>query len=392
MPTIGSNELVNTLTQRVETALREADSNQDGAVDESERAMLPSDVRGLADSTADAYLSGGPMSINAYVNGYRNFATEGVTNADTNSSGHLTDAEQQNLSTPLYQSMLAIRAGQEVIPETTTAPTTSLDALYQQLGQGGWTDDTIMQYINAAQQGGELQARVSEIVNAVMSPEVPAGADAGDKFLEALAWYIDKTVLGSGDGQMSRAEIQAAVQHYTQEYLNNALNPDAADTRRQSWKMIQKLRILEKEIDGAGASAYPYDASRLSRVNTNNAWNQAHTVESFADFQENVINASYEKPILVKYGLTYCAHCLLLEHLDSVKAVADKYGSNIDVQKVWWNPNDATYAEPNAIASSQGVSSSPHFVVYKDGQPVSQGYAFPDEEGNGVEELLNHIV
>ena len=392
MPTISSNDLITSLTQRVETALRQADGNQDGAVDASERATLPQDVKGLANNTADAYLAGGPMSINAYVNGYQTFAMDGVNNADTNGSGYLTDAEQQNLSSPLYQSMLAIRAGQEIIPETSNAPATSLDKLYQQLGQGGWTDDAIMQYIDAAQQGGELQARVNEIVTAVMSPEVPANAHAGDSFLEALAWYIDKTVLGSGDGQMNRAEIQAAVQHYTQDYLSKALNPAAADSRRQSWKMIQKLRILEKELTDTGSYAYSYDASRLSQVNSSNAWNQAHTVASVADFQEKVINASYDKPVLVKYGLTYCAHCLLLEHLDSVKAVADKYGSDIDVQKVWWNPHDASFAEANSIASAEGVSSSPYFVVYKDGQAVSDGYAFPDEEGNGVEDLLSNVI
>jgi hypothetical protein len=85
-------------------------------------------------------------------------------------------------------------------------------------------------------------------------------------------------------------------------------------------------------------------------------------------------------------------HCLLLEQLDSVRAVADKYGDDMDVHKVWWNPNDPSMAEISNLTINEGVSSSPYFMVYKDGEVVRQGYGFPDEKGQGLEELLDGVV
>ena len=167
---------------------------------------------------------------------------------------------------------------------------------------------------------------------------------------------------------------------------------NSTDERRQTWKHIQKLSLLEREIQAQGETYYPYDAAKMMQINHNNAWNAAHTIDSAAEFDAKVRQASYDKPVLVKYGLTYCMHCLLLEQLDSVHAVADKYGDDLDVYKVWWNPNDPAMAEISNLTTNEGVTSSPYFMVYKDGQVVREGYAFPDEKGNGVEHLLQGVV
>ena len=105
-----------------------------------------------------------------------------------------------------------------------------------------------------------------------------------------------------------------------------------------------------------------------------------------------MIEASHDKPVLVKFGLTYCAHCLLLEQMGSVPAVAEKYGDAMDVYKLWWNPHDEAMAEITAVAGEQGVTSSPLFILYKDGEIVKSGYGFPDEKGEGLEDFLaGHI-
>ena len=105
-----------------------------------------------------------------------------------------------------------------------------------------------------------------------------------------------------------------------------------------------------------------------------------------------MIRASWTRPVLVKFGLTYCVHCLLMENLGSVPAVAQRYKGQIDVYKLWWNPNEPQhFYELNAIASEQGITSSPMFNLYVDGRLIKSEYAFPDEDGSGIEEFLSII-
>lgn len=386
MPTLDTNRLVQNLTQRVNTSLNQADVNADGAVDAAERATLPDDVRGLADNTADAYVGGGPLPIDAYTNAYRDYASAAILGADSNRDGQLSDSEQANLPSSVYSSVIALRTN------VTDTSSTQIDSLFQQLSQGGFSEDEVRQFTDAVVSSGQVQRHADKLWAAILNPTVPPNAHAGAAFLEALAWYTDKTIVRSGDGQLTRGEIENALAQKAQEYFSLYGDANAGDARIQTWKYVQKLRILEQDLDATGQDSYAYDASRLSRINSQNPWNAAHTIDSAAEFQQKVIDASYDKPVLVKYGLTYCVHCLLLEHLDSVKAVADKYGSSIDVQKVWWNPNDPAMAEISDLTVGQGVTSSPYFIVYKDGQKAREGYAFPDENGNGVQELLNGLV
>ena len=89
--------------------------------------------------------------------------------------------------------------------------------------------------------------------------------------------------------------------------------------------MVQKLKILEKTIKQSGKSYYTYRAKKLGQVSYDNEWNRKNTIKSTRDFERRVIEGSWTRPVLVKFGLTYCVHCLLMENLGSVPAVAKKY-------------------------------------------------------------------
>jgi hypothetical protein len=387
MPSQPTNKLTNALTHRVQKGLVAADTDGDGKVSPSEREALPADIRPTADATADKYFSGGSLPVDTFVEAYNSYVSKAVALVDTNGDRNLSEAEQQNLPGAVYSSVVALRS--EI---NSSAPTGNLDRLYQQYGNAGWTDERLSDFIQQAQSKDQLNAYRSKIKQAVLSPKLGENAHAGDRFFEAVAWYTDKTVAGSSDGALTLNELRFAKDQKAKEYLSLAASPERADQRRQTWKNIEKLALLEKQILASGDSSYSYDPAKMMQVNHNNAWNAAHTLESAAEFDSKVREASFEKPVLVKYGLTYCMHCLLLEQLDSVHAVADKYGDDLDVYKVWWNPNDPAMAEISDLTVGEGVTSSPYFMVYKDGEVVRKGYAFPDEQGQGLEDLLNGIV
>jgi thiol-disulfide isomerase/thioredoxin len=388
MSTIGKNKLVNDLTNRVRADLEQADVNGDGAVSSAERADLKPDVRPVADATADSYFAGGDLPIQDYVNAYRTFVADAATNVDVNSDGLLTDTEQRNLPGAIFSSVLALRTG----AATGGSPAFSLEDRFESLKSDGWTDDELVEFLGEAQSQGRVAEFSDRIWEAIMNPQYSANAHAGDRFYEALAWYTDKTIVGSQDERITLDEIRAAKGKKAQEWASLYGNSQAADSRRQTWKFIQKLALLENHIVSAGGDHLEYDAAAMGSVNHNSAWNVANTISTRADFQSDVIDASYDRPVLVKFGLTYCVHCLLLEQLDSVRAVAERYAGEMDVKKVWWNPHDAELLESTGIAQDEGVTSSPHFIVYKDGQPVRAGYAFPDEDGTGMDDLLSGVL
>jgi len=387
VPSETNTNLTNALTQRIRTQMTAADADGDGQVSATERKGLAADVRPLAEATADQYVGGGDLPINAYAKAYGNYASKATARADANKDGVLSDAEQRNLPGEVYSSVVALRSAINA-----GAPAADLNGLFQQYADAGWNDERLSSFMQKADAQGELVNYIDQIKQAVLSPKLGANAHTGDRFFEAVAWYTDKTVVRSGDGALTLGELRAAMDQKANEYLSMVGSPERADQRMQTWKNVEKLALLEREILSKGDTAYAYDPAKMMQVNYNNEWNAAHTIKSAAEFDAKVRQASFEKPVLVKYGLTYCMHCLLLEQLDSVRAVADKYGDDLDVHKVWWNPNDPAMAEISGLTVNEGVSSSPYFMVYKDGEVVRQGYGFPDEKGQGLEELLDGVV
>ena len=394
MPNVQRDALVNQLTNHVQNALEQADTNGDGAVSARERSRLPSDVRGLAERTAQHYLNGRPLPIDAYTRAYRNYVQSAVNRADRDGDGWIND---QQLPSTIYRSVAALRASSSTNRTPVAAPRTDLNSEYRQLARQGWDDDNLMTFIKSAQGAGQLNNFARQIISAVRTPKMPTEDHSGARFYEAMAWYTDRTNSQRPDGKLTRPELEKAIDNATNKYLSLALqNPNDVNSRIQTWKNIQKLRLLGAQIDkreraGQGAS-YPYRPQAMMSINPNSDFNRTNTIDSPAEFQDKVIRGSYEKPVVVKYGLPYCMHCLLLEQLGSVPAVQDKYGDELDVYKLWWNPKDPAMRAITSVAQQEGVTSSPYFIVYDQGRAVKAGYAFPDEKGNGLEDLLKDVV
>lgn len=253
----------------------------------------------------------------------------------------------------------------------------------------GFTDDEIVALYNEYTQAGSLtRDHIRLLVYAAKNPYAPEGSHAGAKFFEALAWYNDLTQ-GNKNGKFTLKELDRVFKDQAKKYLQIVARRQSPVERVSAWKMLQKLTLLKREIESSGRSYYRYRAKTLFQVDYENDWNKKNTLSSRADFQKRVIQASYEKPVLIKFGLTYCVHCLLMENLGSVPAVAKKYKKEMDVYKLWWNPKDPqNYGVLNRIAAEQGITSSPMFNLYIDGKLVKSGYAFPDENGDGLEEFL----
>jgi|GEM_PF-2349421 len=391
MPLVSRDTLNSQLNDRVQRALDRADANQDGAVSKAERRRLPRDVRVLADQVADYYLSGGPLPVRAYARAYQNYTDQVLKQADPNNDGWIDDGV---LPSNIYRSVTALRAERDV---SSSVPTSSLYETYERNQQTGWNDDDLMKFISRAQDSNQLGHYFSKIRAAVANPKLGTEDHSGDRFYEAMAWYTDRTTSSRPDGFLTKTEVQSAIAQAANKYLSLVFNqPNDVNSRLQTWKNIQKLRMLEGQIDkrerrGQGAN-YPYRPSVMMSIDSNSTFNQTNTIDTPAEFQRRVIQGSYDKPVIVKYGLTYCMHCLLLEQLGSIPAAQEKYGDSADVFKLWWNPNDPSMKAISDLATQQGVTSSPYFIVYDQGQPVRAGYAFPDEKGNGLEKLLDGIV
>ncbi len=251
--------------------------------------------------------------------------------------------------------------------------------------------DVLNLYKKASRDGKITTTESSRIFEAARNPYSPINQHAGRKFLEALSWYNDITI-GNRDGRFTLPEINKAFEQEIEKYLTHLTKNSDPTTRMSSWKMLQKLKILEKTVIRSGRNYYPYNSKKLSEISWNNEWNKINTITSLDDFNHRVLRKSWDMPVLVKFGLTYCVHCLLMENLGSVPAVAERYKETIKVYKLWWNPKDPiNYGELNQIAKEQGITSSPIFNLYYRGRLIKSAYAFPDENGLGMEDYFKGI-
>ena len=255
----------------------------------------------------------------------------------------------------------------------------------------GFSDEDLQKLYEAWVEEGRSDLDKSYLETAILSPYIPKEGHAGERFLEAVSWYQD-ILIGSNDGQFTLSELAGRLQEEKEVYLDSLEANRHPSYLAHSYKWLQKLTILKVAILEAGDTAYAYDMATLSRVRFDSEWNQLYTILDSEDFLERVVAGSYDRPVLVKFGLTYCVHCLLMENLGSVPAVHRRYKDKIDVYKLWWNPKDAAYDNLNKVAQSQGVTSSPYFILYKDGKIINAGYAFPDETGSGLSDFLAPVL
>ncbi|MBL90410.1 MAG: hypothetical protein CMH56_01170 [Myxococcales bacterium] len=305
------------------------------------------------------------------------------TTANTSASGHAPTASE-SAETPNTGTTTPVEAPP------------SIQDIHDEFATDGWTDEELKTYIDHVVSAPEPREHLSPLWAAVLNPKMPDEEHQDQKFFEVLSWYIDKSTSGRGDGQLSLREVEEQLAVYGQRYLSTSQDPEQQISRLQNWKFIQKLRLLQKEIHsrmarGEGAH-YPYSPRDMMTIDGAEAWNAANTIESRAAFNKDVLEASFHKPVLVKYGLTYCAHCLLLEQLGSVPALAKKYADELTVKKLWWNPHDPNMEEITRLAGEEGVTSSPYFILYENGEVAKSGYGFPDEQGSGMEDFLEGFV
>ncbi len=248
-----------------------------------------------------------------------------------------------------------------------------------------WTDDALVAAYPSLVADGTLDEAIR---NPTRPGEAPQAA-----FLEALAWYVSPHK-GSA-GTLTLEQLDAFVGGQVASYrdllaakVERGVQNDYPRTRR--WKLIQKLILLRDEMTRpANAGSYPYPALPTA-TDADDPWERAHTVRSQDDFVTKVCEASHQRPVLVKYGNTNCTQCMLFELTGAVKAFAEEPGhAGVDVYKVWWGYKpDASFAgrikDParlDALVKAEGVTSSPTFVVYRNGRRYPCGSGFPDASG-----------
>lgn len=256
-------------------------------------------------------------------------------------------------------------------------------------GSKRWTDDQLVAAYRDLASGGGLEA-------AVHSPSLPKDP-LPPRFLEALAWYAAGAPARSGDLTLKQLDGHLAddVDSYLgllKAKVERGEDNDYARTR--TWKLIQKFTVLRDEMSKPPRNGrYPYAALKKEPGTPEvDAWDREHTLRSPGEFTEKVCRASHDRPVLVKFGNTNCSECMLFEILGSVRAIAENpaHRGAIDVYKVWWgNRPDSGFAgrikDPdrlNDLVKGEGVTSSPFFMVYRDGRAARCGDAFPDDHGS----------
>lgn len=81
------------------------------------------------------------------------------------------------------------------------------------------------------------------------------------------------------------------------------------------------------------------------------------------NFQDVVIDGSYDRPVLVDFWAAWCAPCRAL--MPILAKLADEYGGRLLVAKL-------NTEEEQALAAQFGIRSLPTVQLFKDGRPVDQ--------------------
>jgi len=251
-----------------------------------------------------------------------------------------------------------------------------------------WKEDELVASYKDLASGGELEA-------AVRTPALPKDPPQ-PIFLEALAWYAAGTPKTSGVLTLERLDekITGEVGAYKRLLKSKVESGEENDyPRTRTWKLIQKYTLLRDAMTRPEhAGGYKYDAMGAAAAAGADAWDREHTLRSADEVAAKVCRASYDRPVLIKYGNTNCTQCMLFEIIGSVQSFAESpaYRGKVDVYKVWWGYRpDESFAgrirDPQRLddlAKAEGVGSSPYFIAYRNGRRYPCGDAFPDESGN----------
>lgn len=238
----------------------------------------------------------------------------------------------------------------------------------------------------------DLEAR-GQLENAVRSPVLPSHP-AQTQFLDALAWYAAGTPDRAGTLTIEQLEDFLHSQSLWYVHLLQAKVEDGDENdygRTRTWKVIQKLTMLREQMSNPqleGRYAYPVISTAPAGEDP---WERDHTLGSPEEFRQKVCQGSHQRPVLVKFGNTNCTQCMLFEMIGSVKELAQSPGlkDSVDVYKVWWGlrPDESfagkisNPARLDELVHAEGVSSSPYFILYRNGRRYPCGDAFPDASG-----------
>jgi len=249
-----------------------------------------------------------------------------------------------------------------------------------------WTDaELVASYASLASAGTLTQA--------ILSPSLPHEPPQKN-FLDSLAWYAAGTPAGPGSLALADLDEFLAGQEWAYRELLAAKVERGEENdfpRTRTWKVIQKMMLLRAEMTSERAGGR-YDFPAIPRAAAGeDPWEEEHTLGSLEEFDAKVCKASYERPVLVKFGNTNCTQCMLFETIGTVRELAEgpAYRDKVDVYKVWFGLRpDASFAgkvrDPerlDRLAAAEGIRSSPFFVVYRDGRRYDCGDAFPDARG-----------
>ena len=151
---------------------------------------------------------------------------------------------------------------------------------------------------------------------------------------------------------------------------------------------MQKLLLLKHDLHERNLKAWSY--TPMTPQHAVEAWDDENTLDDAADFRTRVCQASAQKPVVVKFGSTQCADCLLMEYTQGIRLAAEKVKGRAQLYKFWWGPN--LPAGNDALRKSEGVDSSPYFVVYRNGRRYPCGFEFLDDKGAGLEACLDRTL
>ncbi len=100
------------------------------------------------------------------------------------------------------------------------------------------------------------------------------------------------------------------------------------------------------------------------------------------DFQQDVLEASRETPVVVDFWATWCGPCrAMAPHLD---ALAGQYDGKLSIVKVDVDNNQK-------VAVTYGIQSLPTLLVFKNGEVVDKMVGNPGSKGK-IEEFVTRTL
>ncbi len=249
-----------------------------------------------------------------------------------------------------------------------------------------WTDEEIVQlYQLLPKETADSSPLLKRAVADLKFPE----EGRPKAFFDAIASYLDS----NRGGALSKLKLNRAIEATSEQYIallkdsESGKGPQqqlATDMRIKSWKLLQKFQLFKAEMKKQKLVSWKYERFPLPPYL--DEWEKAHTINSAQEFKKRVCEASQEKPVLVKFGSTQCADCMLMEYTQGMQTFAELNKEKLEVYKIWWGPNLGK--EMDELRKREGVKSSPSFFVYRKGVRYRCDYQFPNQLAGGMDKCM----